>query len=85
MTTPIERAQARMRELREQGVQPERLNPIERAARNPSSLRLAVTAKCWECLGGEDTPNIRREIRDCTSTRCPLYPVRPYQSKDEAA
>lgn len=79
--TAIDLAQARMREMREQGIQPERLNPIERAARNPNSLRLAVTAKCYECLGGDDTPNVRREIRDCTSRKCPLYPVRPYQGR----
>jgi len=77
--TPIELAQQRMREMREQGITPERLDPIERAKRNPTSLRLAITAKCWECLGGDDTPNIRREIRECTSRKCPLYPVRPYQ------
>jgi hypothetical protein len=63
--TPLERAQARMREMREQG--------------NPNSLRLAITAKCFECLGGQDAKNIRQEIRECTSTTCPLYPVRPYQ------
>ena len=78
--TPLQRAQARMRELREQGYTPERLTPIERARKNPTSLRLAVTAKCYECLGGEDAKNIRREIRECTATKCPLYPVRPYQS-----
>ena len=77
--TPLEKAHARMRELREAGVVPERLNPIERARRSPTSLRLAVTAKCFECLGGDDAKNIRREIRECTAIRCPLYPVRPYQ------
>lgn len=80
MTSAIERAQQRMREMRDLGIVPERLNPLERARRNPASLRLAITAKCYECLGGEDAKNIRREIRECTSTRCPLYPVRPYQS-----
>lgn len=77
--TPIERAQAKAREMREQGIVPERLNPIERAAKNPNSLRLAITAKCYECLGGADAKSIRREIRECTSPKCPLYPVRPYQ------
>ena len=83
MTPAIERAQARMREMREAGIVPVRLNPIERAAQNPSSLRLAITAKCCECLGGEDARNIRREIRECTSRKCPLYPVRPYQGRTE--
>ena len=80
----IELAQARMREMREQGIAIERLDPIERAQRNPNSLRLAITAKCYECLGGQDAKNIRKEIRECTSHKCPLYPVRPYQSKDAA-
>ena len=31
--------------------EPERLDPIERARRNPTSLRLAITAKCWDCSG----------------------------------
>lgn len=79
MSTPLERAQARMREMREAGIVPERLNPAERAKRNPNSLRLAVTAKCYECLGGQDAQNIRREIRECTAQNCPLYAVRPYQ------
>lgn len=77
--TPLERAQQRRQELRAAGIVPERLNPIERARRNPKSLRLAITAKCYECLGGDDAKNIRREIRECTSPKCPLYPLRPYQ------
>lgn len=51
-------------------------NPVEKLETNPSSLRLAVNAMCYQCMGCLNTPS---EIRDCTSTGCALYAVRPYQ------
>jgi hypothetical protein len=59
------------------GIQPERLDPIERARRNPTSLRLAINAKCWDCQGGDADPNPRQRIRDCEILSCPLHAVRP--------
>ena len=58
---------------------PARKNPIERAKENPESLRKAITAKCYECVGMEGDPGFRETIRTCTGYKCPLYPVRPYQ------
>ena len=57
-----------------------RLNPIERSNANPTSLRLAINAMCFECLGKTGSA---QEIRDCTAKNCPLYKVRPYQTKGE--
>lgn len=56
-------------------------NPIERAKENPESLRMAITAKCYECVGMDGDPNFRETIRTCTGYSCPLYPVRPYSKK----
>lgn len=56
-----------------------RLNPIQKAKENPTSLRLAINANCFQCLGS-GTP---QEIRDCSSKLCPLHPVRPYQDKKD--
>ena len=57
-----------------------RLNPIEKAKANPTSLRAAVNGKCWECVGAGEDPRPRHSIRDCIHKSCPLHPVRPYQS-----
>ena len=56
-------------------------NPIERAKEQPDSLRRAITAKCYECVGMDGDANFRETIRTCASYECPLYPVRPYQKK----
>ena len=38
----------------------------------------AVKAKCLDCVC-----NVRAEIKNCTAYACPLWEVRPYQSKEE--
>lgn len=68
-----------MQERIAQGL-PARKNPIERAKEDPGSLRKAITAKCYECVGMDGDPNFRDTIRTCTGYSCPLYPVRPYQN-----
>jgi len=77
MSTPIEKAQEAMRLRRESGEVITKLSPIEKANKNPKSLRMAINGKCWDCSGGQ-----RLEIRECTVHTCTLYPVRPYQEKD---
>ena len=52
-----------------------RMNPIQRSQANPRSLRLAINAKCYECLGC--LPSWRREVENCTSPKCPLFAQRP--------
>jgi len=71
--TPLQKAQRVMREKREAGEVIVRLDPIEKAKKNPKSLRLAINGKCWDCSSGQ-----RAEITHCTVTDCTLYPVRPY-------
>ena len=76
----LQRARARAAELRASGALPEaeRLDPIERARRNSTSLRLAIAARCWECAGSGADPDPRGNIRNCKARGCPLLPVRPY-------
>jgi hypothetical protein len=57
----------------------ERLDPIERARRNPSSRALAIKAKCFDCVGRGADPGWRWWVGNCTAD-CPLVPLRPYQS-----
>lgn len=63
----------------------ERLDPIERAKRNPQSRALAINAKCWDCQGGDADPGIRARIRACPITRCALHAFRPYQRSEGEA
>jgi hypothetical protein len=83
MTTAIEKAQAALRAKREAGETVERLDPIERARRNPQSRALAIAAKCWDCQGAGADPGTRQRIGECSITRCPLHSVRPHQSSTE--
>ncbi len=53
---------------------PKQLNPIEKAKKNPNSLRFAVNAKCFDCSGFE-----RPGVRDCEFADCPLHRLRPWQ------
>jgi len=53
------------------------LSPVEKLAKNPKSLRLAINAMCYQCMGG-----YKNEIRGCTAKDCALYNVRPYRGKD---
>ena len=55
----------------------EHLNPIERARKNPNSLKMAIAANCWECQGRDADPHPRWRIGNCVSTDCPLWPHRP--------
>ena len=43
------------------------------------SLRKAVNAKCRECLYDplSGLGNWRQQVSACTSSECPLFPVRP--------
>jgi len=58
-------------------------NPIEKAREHPQSLRKAITAMCFDCVGAGYDPDWRGSVRDCPCVQCPLFPVRPCQSKAE--
>ncbi len=55
--------------------------PIEKALDKPTSLRLAINAKCYDCVGCGFDPNPSDEIRNCGIVACPLWALRPYQNK----
>ena len=61
-----------------------RLSPLEKAKMKPRSLRFAVNAKCYECEGDGADPGWRGRIKECIIPDCPLFPVRPYQSKNKS-
>ena len=54
-------------------------SPLEKPAENPGSLRLAINAKCYDCIGRDYDPDWRGSIRHCACTDCPLYAVRPFR------
>lgn len=81
---PLQQAQARMREMREQGIQIERLDPLQKAQANPKSLRLAINAKCFDCVGRGHDSNWRGAVGQCAITECGLWAARPYQSQSQA-
>lgn len=80
--TAVQKAQQALALKREQGLMAPRLDPIAKAKAKPTSLRLAVTAKCFECMGGGEDTGTRKLIRACCSLTCPLHTLRPYQSKE---
>lgn len=77
----MQRGQEKMREMRAAGWKPVHRNPIEQALDKPNSLKAAIKAKCWECVGGDHDPGAKFRVRDCeVGARCPLYPHRPWQA-----
>ena len=79
--TALSLANAKKAEMLAAGVPIERLSPIEKARRTPSSLRLAINGKCWDCCGaGADGIGFTKDsIHLCKAADCTLRPVRPYQ------
>lgn len=52
---------------------------LEKWEENKTSLRKAVSAQCYMCMGGDDGDNVIKEIRECSSYSCTLREVRPYK------
>lgn len=75
--------QEKVKQMKEAGtyIAPPKLNPIERAKLDPKSMRKAITAMCFDCIGGDHDPDFRGRIKDCPCTDCPLYYHRPYSKK----
>lgn len=65
---------------KELGIKIQVLSPIQRAAKNPTSLRCAINGKCYDCQGAGYDPGTKERIRDCEAYDCTLHPVRPYQN-----
>ena len=56
-------------------------NPILQSKRNPRSRVLAIKAMCAQCLGCTEDhleKGFRQSIRECSSTNCSLYELRPF-------
>lgn len=66
--TPLELAREQQALMREKGEFVVR-DPIEHARDDPKSLRKAINAKCWDCVGADaDGADVAREnIREWTS------------------
>lgn len=45
------------------------------------SQKLAIRARCWQCVSGDDDAAGQRRIAECTLRKCPLWSVRPYMPK----
>lgn len=54
-------------------------NPIEKLQEEPKSLRRAINAMCFDCVGAGHDPDWRGAVRECPCYNCPLYQVRPCQ------
>jgi len=83
--TALEKAREASRIQRESGeVRVVTHNWIVKSRRKPTSLKLAINAKCFECMGGtvEDLPDSgwKDDIRNCTAgDTCALFSHRPYR------
>lgn len=74
--TPLQKANAAKKANREAGIKVVNLSPAEKAKANPKSLRMAITAKCYECANDQ-----KAEVTHCHITDCALWNVRPWQRK----
>lgn len=78
----LEHARARLAAMRAAGIKPEFLDPIAKSGAHPSSLRLAINAKCWDCCGAgaDGIAFTKTTIHLCTAREtCSLWNHRPYQ------
>lgn len=56
-----------------------RTTPLEKLAKRPTSLRLAVNAMCYQCQGENADPSVQWRIGNCEIKTCALHGVRPYR------
>ncbi len=75
----LEKARAAAKAKREAGEETPRLSPIEASQADPKSRAKAIKAKCYECMGGQESDNWKKDVKHCSSYGCPLRPLRPYQ------
>lgn len=75
-----QKARSRLEELRASGWKPVHLDPIAAAKAKPTSLRLAIRAHCYQCVGTDVDPGYKARVRDCGILSCSLHPHRPWQA-----
>ncbi len=51
-----------------------RLNPTEKFEQNPSSLKYAIHAMCFDCSGFE-----KADVKNCEFKECQFYIHRPWK------
>ena len=71
----LQKARAKRAENVRLGIKP--LNLTEKAKQNPQSMRLAINAFCYECMGF--AKSWRNDVKKCPSEKCPLFGFRPYK------
>ncbi len=77
----LRKGQEKMREMREAGWKPVYRNPVEQSQDKPGSLKAAIKAHCWLCVGADADPGAKFRVRDCAvGPKCPLFPHRPWQN-----
>lgn len=73
-------ARERLAEIKKSGQKLEVLDPISKSLKNPRSLRFAINAMCYQCMGGPNPdPGWKNLVRTCTAPSCALHPHRPYR------
>jgi hypothetical protein len=79
LTTGLEKARIARQAMSAAGIKVVIKNPMEKLATAPTSLRLAINAKCYQCEGEDADPGVKRRIGTCEIQSCALWAVRPYQ------
>lgn len=74
-----QKAREKLAEMRAAGWKPTHLSPVEAAEAKPTSLKLAIRAHCYTCVGEDADPGYKARVRDCSVTRCALHRHRPWQ------
>ena len=75
----IDPAKRKLDEMHAAGIKLKHLDPIEKAKKNPNSLRSAINAMCYDCQGKDADPCVEWRIGNCQIVACTLFPHRPYQ------
>ena len=76
----LQRGKEAMAAKRAEGWKPVYLNPVDAAKANPGSMKAAIKAFCWTCVGQDADPGAKFRVRDCdVGPKCPLYDHRPWQ------
>jgi hypothetical protein len=82
--TALARANAAIAAKRAAGESIKHLRPDERAQLHPESRAHAISAKCYDCVGGLNADGgYRAAIRECPASRCALHRWRPYRPHHE--
>ena len=71
----LQQARKKREEMKAKGEKIKVRNPLEKLNEKPTSLRLAINAKCYDCNGKE---NWKKRTKYYNVFSCPLWTVRPY-------